>query len=38
MDFSDLTENLTVTMEASCGVNIKTTAQVTVVYSVQKSE
>ena len=38
LDFSDLTENLTVTMEASCGVNIKTTAQVTVVYSVQKSE
>ena len=38
MGFSDLTENLTVTMEASCGVNIKTTAQVTVVYSVQKSE
>ena len=38
MDFSDLTENLTITMEASCGVNIKTAAQVTVVYSVQKSE
>ena len=38
MEFSDLTENLTITMEASCGVNIKTVAQVTVVYSVQKSE
>ncbi len=38
MGFSDLTENLTITMEASCGVNIKTVAQVTVVYSVQKSE
>ena len=38
MDFSDLTENLTVTMEASCGVNIFSTDKVTINYIVVKQQ
>ena len=38
MDFPELEENLTITMEAKCGINITTTDRVTIHYIVEKSE
>ena len=38
MDFPELEENLTITMEAKCGVNITTTDRVTIHYIVEKSD
>ena len=34
----ELEENLNITMEAKCGVNITTTDRVTIQYIVEKSE
>ena len=38
MEFNELEENLNITMEAKCGVNITTTDRVTIQYIVEKSE
>ena len=38
MIFSEITENLTITMDAKCGINILTEDRVTVNYIVQSSE
>ena len=35
--FSELEENLTISMEANCGINIYTTDRVVVTYVVEKS-